>query len=189
MDKAMKILYFEYVLKGLLTWYDQIKGRSYDNDLSILKTLKLLFFVSAAKATTNSHSRLLEEVFDGFFAMPYGHVESEIYDYIRQQGGVLTYYIVDNKRTTRIPDAHVETLMGKLDNQAIVNEIDQSIDYLKKVNPSLILMSPFDLVNLSHAWYSWQYYYEEAQKSGTKSIKIPSEAIKTENKLFSLELF
>lgn len=195
MNTSDKILYFEYILKCLLDWNREariIQGPPIspeDNDLSILKSLKLLFFVSAARTTSQEHSTLLEDVFDKFYAMPYGHVESDIYDHIRSTKGKLNYFNIDSKKTVVNPDKNLEELLTNLANMNAKAEIDDSISYLKRINPALVLMSPFELVDLSHAWYSWQQYYEEAQKLASKSIEIPTQAIKSEDKIFSLGVF
>jgi len=191
MDRPLKILYFEYILHGLLQWYREEAGQNEHNDLSVLKSLKLLFFVAAAKAKSSAPSPLLDDVFDDFVAMPYGHVESEIYDHIREKNGVLTYYIIDSRKTSAKGLASVADVAFDKEvlNVGICEQIDESIKYLKYINPHLIMMAPFDLVNLSHAWYSWQRYYDSGLKYGMKSSKIPVEAIKSEDKLFRLQLF
>jgi uncharacterized phage-associated protein len=183
-----KILAFEYVVKELLCWYAEKKGNAnIKNDLSILKSLKLLFFVAASDAKPNKHNILLDEVFENFVAMPYGHVESDVYNTIRIKSGVLEYYKLTNQNTTCIANKNI----GELDliveeeiKQAIVNSISQ----LKLVNPNLILMSAFELVDLSHAWYSWQYNYKIANEINIKSSHINSDIIKSEDKIFTLQM-
>src|SRR6185295_7815705 len=80
-SKAAKLEYFEYTISKMIQWYCQENAMSTDtfsvvNDFSKLKVLKLHFFVCAI----NSSSNHMLEIFDSFYAMPYGHVESELYN-------------------------------------------------------------------------------------------------------------
>lgn len=183
-----KSLYFEYVIKKLLEWYSENGGNQASNDFSILKTLKLLFFVSASNGSKGKRSFLLDEVFNNFTAMPYGHVESDIYQNIRQSSGVLQFYTINNSKTVVNPEKNPE-LIANLIEIDIKNEIDSSINTLKQNNFRLVSMPPFDLVNLSHAWYSWQHFYSLAERSHSRSHNIPADYIKQEDKIFSLEAY
>jgi hypothetical protein len=53
-----------------------------------------------------------------------------------------------------------------------------------KITDHLITMKPFDLVELSHDWYSWQVTYNRAKKLGKNSEKIDLELIKIEQKIY-----
>lgn len=157
------------------------------NDFSILKSIKLLFFVSAAKAKRPYHSILIDDTFE-FVAMPYGHVESDIYDYIRQNNGKLNFYTLDNRRAILVDSIGINELNENID-PSLKEEIDLSIQYLKKQNPKLVLLSPFDLVDLSHAWYSWQHFFKDKDPGSRNSYAISPETIKKEDKIFSLQTF
>lgn len=184
---ARKLNSFEYILKSLLEWNLAVKGTE-TNDLSILKSLKMLFFVSAAKSSAQTESLLLDDVFNKFVAMPFGHVESDIYNEIKNRNGDLNYFIIDNNSTKRKPDTDIELLVTEID-QHVKAEIDGAVRFLKENYPLLILMPPFDLVNLSHLWFSWKSHYRRANEMGGKSRLIPSEDIKKEDKIFTLQLF
>jgi hypothetical protein len=71
-------------------------------------------------------------------------------------------------------------------NCDIKTKIDISIETLKQENSNLIKMSPFELVELSHTWYSWIFYFNKAKKNGSFSELIPTEIIKSEQKFFHL---
>ncbi|MEN2486338.1 hypothetical protein AAYQ05_00945 [Flavobacterium sp. B11] len=170
---------FEYLLYKLVEWYKSAYAISNDdNDISVLKALKLLFFVSAVNATKDSNDTLLDDVFQNFVAMPYGHVESEVYSIIKK--GDLQNIIINNYRT-EIRDFDPETVDAKLRQR-----IDDSVTKLKNTNFNLIKYSSFNLVDLSHSWYSWQYFYNKALKSFNKSFPIDKECIKSEEKIYSL---
>ena len=175
MNKDNKIQAFEYLLSKLVEWNDNVTTK--DNDISVLKALKLLFFVSAVGTTKSSEGTLLDDVFSNFAAMPYGHVESDIYSIIRSGG--LKGATVDNSKTT-ILESFNPALIASEDKI----RIDKSIEALKVINPNLITKSAFDLVELSHSWYSWKYYFARAKKNSTLREFIPSEIIKAEEKIY-----
>jgi uncharacterized phage-associated protein len=133
---------FEFIVHNLLTWYSSGGKPETDNDLSVLKVLKLLFFVSAVNANKDEHSILLEDIFSDYAAMPYGHVESRIYDYIKSNKGKLRYFSIDNHRTIRILDNDINNLREEI-GTSIQNEVEQSITALKERNFSLIYYSAF----------------------------------------------
>lgn len=187
MTSEEKILYFEYTINKLLEWYINLGHEESKNNFSVLKSLKLLFFVSAAKAELGKRSLLLEDVFTDFYALPYGHVESSVYDEIKITGGELKYFKITNVGLQRKAAVDGEAFI-ELDAD-IKSEIDTSIQYLESKNKYIVTMFPFDLVNLSHAWYSWQKYFKIAKESNVLRMKIPVESIKSENKIFSLYVF
>lgn len=173
-----KISAFEYLLFKLVEWHKEVTG-SDENDISVLKALKLLFFVSAVGTTKDSESTLMDDLFQNFVAMPYGHVESEIYDYIKN--GSLSNVIIDNS-TTIIKDSFD---INNIDKE-IRSRIDEALFKLKSINKDLIKYSSFDLVDLSHSWYSWQFNYREARNKGNKSQRIEVLDIMSEEKIYQL---
>lgn len=188
-NEERKILYFEYILKRLLQWYAEYNQKESPNDFSILKSLKLLFFVAASSSHMQARkSRLLNEIFNDFVAMPYGHVESNLYDILKRRKGDLNFFTITNKELTSKDQSNLGLALGGVD-QEILAEIDAAIAYLKKLNPRLVLLSPFDLVNLSHAWHSWKSYYNRALLNSSQSERIPVSIIESEDKVFNLEIF
>jgi uncharacterized phage-associated protein len=183
-----KQLYFEVILDRLLIWQSQSSGKDEsNNDLSILKVMKLLFFISAARTNSHKTNSLLDNPFNHFVAMPYGHVESDVYDLIKENKGKLDYFEIDNKNLTRLR-SFPEIASLRLDC-VIVDEIEESIGFLKNNYPSLILYTSRELVDLSHLWYSWQSNYNLALKSERFSKPIKAEEIKAELKIFNLYQF
>lgn len=180
MNTTLKIQAFEYLISKLLEWQSSQSNLEKNNDLSILKVLKLTFFVSAVGTKSDTQNSLLDGVFDNYVAMPYGHVESDIYSYIKNN--LLTHYQINNRETIQKKLYTPETL----DDLFIKIEIDNAVSLLKKINNNLIKMSSFDLVDLSHTWYSWQKYFSIAQEKGVNSINIPIQEIKSEDKIYQL---
>lgn len=179
MGKFNKEEAFEYLVYKLVEWFEQSTGKVDRNDLSTLKVLKLTFFVSAVGTTKKSKETLLDDVFDKFVAMPYGHVESDVYSGIKKK--VYLNINVDNK-CTKIK----ESFNPDLYDSNLKKKIGHAVDALKEVNPNLIKMSSFDLVDLSHSWYSWQKYYRQAKDMGRFSEEIPVQEIKNEHKIYQI---
>ncbi|KDN56707.1 type II toxin-antitoxin system antitoxin SocA domain-containing protein [Flavobacterium seoulense] len=179
MNKSEKIKAFEYLVFKLIIWNKELNNGNENNDISVLKALKLLFFVSAVGTTKNSEDTLLDNAFNNFVAMPYGHVESDIYFAIKKNH--LQFISIDNSKTS------VNSTFKESDlDFDLKHKIDKSVDTLKEINKNLIKMNAFDLVELSHSWYSWRYFFAKAQKNNTLSEAIPTEIIKAEEKNFFL---
>lgn len=183
-----KLLYFEYIISKLLGWYEESGKNKKENDLSILKALKLLFFVSAIRSKINP-SILIDDVFNSYFAMPYGHVEMDIYNEIKKNDGELSYFKLNNYNAIETKAFPISPEMEIPLNKIILQEIDKSIDELKKTNEKLITFSASTLVDISHQWYSWQYTFNIAKLKGKKIEKIEPNIIKQEDKIFNIYAF
>ena len=180
MDKQTKILTFEYLVTELLKWEGN-GNIKVDNDFSILKSLKLLFFVSAVGTDAKSENTLLDKVFDNFLAMTYGHVECEIYEEYKIKDGDFSSIKID-KYSTKIK---FENFNYNIPNE-IKSIVDNSIKLLKQSNENIVRYKTFDLVDLSHQYFSWTYFYNKARKRGEFKEEIPTEIIKNEYKYFYL---
>lgn len=177
MNQNEKIVLFEYFLKKLVDWfceYYQVDSANFNdhpqNDLSKLKVIKLHFFA----CSTNDDAL---KIFNDFRAMPYGHVESGVYNSL------------DSLEFVKLTNSKLE-IIDRQQLNAISHEkthvIDEAVINLRAQNMNLISLSPFDLVELSHKWFSWRYNFEQAKKTGAYSSPISSELIKQETKLYSL---
>ena len=95
MEKKLtnKIVAFEYILYKLNEWYKDNNGEK-ENDLSILKAMKLLFFVSGVDVEKN-----LLSTFDNFQAWQYGHVEADVYKEYSKVDGNLSCLKIDRNKT------------------------------------------------------------------------------------------
>lgn len=80
---SKKIEAFEYFCLKIYEAY----GNKSDNDLSPLKLQKLLFLTCAASIDKKETTEGLLSIFDNWYAMPYGHIEKDIYDYVRKNEG------------------------------------------------------------------------------------------------------
>ena len=174
----LKILEFEYLIYLLLSWYKELHPN--ENPIlsfSRLKSLKLLFLVSAVNASEGNEGLL--GIFDKFYAMQHGPVESDIYKAMTLDETIFFSYknrITDYKgKDARIFD-NIEFKTSKI--------IKESVDALKKINPKIVEYKPFDLVNITHKWNSWQVAFEMAQIFGKGSESMSIESIKKDTKYF-----
>ena len=174
-----KIAAFEYTTFRLLDWFDE-KRPMLENDFSPLKVMKLLFFVSAVDTRRTGTNYLITQVFDNFHAMPYGHVESDIYDFLKRENGDLPHLHFAKSKIDIWKDKSEFDV-----SQEIKDEIDKSVKSLKGKNRNLVFYDAFDLVELSHDWYSWRKTFDEARSVGLYGKKIPLEYILMEDKVFS----
>ncbi|WP_275315327.1 type II toxin-antitoxin system antitoxin SocA domain-containing protein [Tenacibaculum bernardetii] len=171
---------FKNIFSLLKEWYKEELNYSEDdfnlhNDFSILKLIKLQFFVAAINSKEN------DSILSGydFFAMPYGPVETDTYKKIKSSG--IEGLNIDRYSTKILSNfSFVESHLHE--------EIINSIGILKKNEPKLIIADASDLVELSHKWNSWKRNYSLARIKGNFSARIPNEEIVNDNKTLSLDL-
>lgn len=179
-----KLLAFEYVLYQLTNWYmtkndiSNYEDFNSNNNLNKLKVIKLHFFVTAI----NSQNNNLLSLFNKFYAMPYGHVESDIYNDLNK----LELFTIDSKQLYIKNPENLELNCFSSLNQKHLNEINESIDMLKLKNPNIINYNALDLVEISHTWFSWISMFSFARKNNRNSELIPNKLILEESKNFEL---
>jgi uncharacterized phage-associated protein len=191
-SREEKFIAFEYFLLKLLQWSESQNSNGSINDLSILKALKLLFLVSAADTLAHKNNSLLTDVFNNVHAMPLGHVESDIYNYIRTNNGNLKYFKIDSKQTYRkegFEDLYISQEITRIIGKQITSRIDEALLTMNQVNPNIINYSASELVELSHLWYSWRKGFEEAKKLSKASLMLNIDDIVKEDKIFNFKSF
>ncbi|MGL5705095.1 MAG: type II toxin-antitoxin system antitoxin SocA domain-containing protein [Tannerellaceae bacterium] len=146
--------------------------------LSKLKLLKLLFFAVVIDAHKTKGSKLLDTVFNNFYAMPYGPVESDVYNHLCE----LNNYTFTNQSMSFSGDIDVFYYDDLCPN--LLMQIDQSIRLMIEENNNILDMSAFDLVELSHKAVSWQIVFSEAKRKRIYSLCIPNEIIKSTTTYF-----
>lgn len=177
-----KVLAFEYMLSELFEWYSEIQTKNNSisdiTSFSRLKSLKLLF-LTAAVGTSEDNEGLLD-IFNNFYAMQHGPVESDIY------GAILagnTHVFDFSGRDTKMNDEK-KKLFNNIDS-SIKQRIDSAIALLKEQNKNIVTYPPFDLVEITHKWNSWKIAIEVAQILGKGSEMMNIENIKSDVKYFS----
>ncbi|MPM15352.1 hypothetical protein SDC9_61721 [bioreactor metagenome] len=140
-----------------------------ENDFGKVKVFKLLFFTVAATSSPNEMGLL--DVFDKFYAMPYGPVESDIMN------------ALDNELVNEIQFSR-DSITCDLSDANEFDSISKAVGDLLVINPGLLHYKPFDLVEISHKWNCWKQNYYEAVKNGISSKFIPRELIMSDIKFF-----
>lgn len=181
MDSSQKIAVFDYVVHQITVWYSEATNSDWqnNNDLSKLKITKLLFFITAVTASNEDEGLL--SIFDNFSALPYGPVESDVYNDIAKSN----VYKITNGKLTFKENVKLYTPQ-ELVTDEISKDIDNAITNLKSINSNLIKDSAFNLVDLSHQWQSWQTMFSLAKRNGKLSMPIPKSMIMTEPKIFKM---
>ena len=142
--------------------------------LSKLLVLKLLFLIAAPKK--NDGPDLLD-IFNNFHALPYGPVESDIYNAILHNK-IPSYFIKD--RSVEVREKKVYD-----DKDSMCIEIKNALDDLRNINPSIISLNSFELVEITHKWDSWYKSMKFAEFMGRSSAKMLTESIRSDsNKCF-----
>ena len=155
-ENLTKIAAFEYVLYKLNEWYKE-NNPTQENDLSILKAMKLLFFVSGVDIANN-----LFGTFNRFQAWQYGHVEADLYSKYSQLNGKFKHLEISREKTNL-----TEAIKNISLSDDLKSKIDKDIEELKKRNNELINYKASRLVNLSHAHYSWDIYHNRLNQPYT----------------------
>lgn len=165
-----KILFFEYFIDSL----SQRNNNSFKG-FTTLKLIKLLFLTVGVSSTEKD--RGLTTVFNNFVAMPYGPVESDIYDTIRTDR--LSKYNITSSQCA-IKNNNANTTLDEDSKQII----DNAIKLLFERNPEILSCQPFELVDITHKWSCWKICYDVALANGKHSISIPSRMIQNSIKYY-----
>lgn len=176
MDIVSKKRAFEYLLTQMLHWGDNLFPVVSRSSFTRLKALKLLFFAAAVK---NESGEDLLDIFDNFYALPNGPVESDIYNSITSDN--LTYYTFRNFSFSAIcpySDKDVD--------QSIKERIDVAIVCLRQKNNHLVRYSAEELVSLSHIWMVWKNSIQIARAFGKGSYRMTTNKIRSNNQFFVL---
>lgn len=176
MEDNIKILAFEYLLTQLIEWGAEKKPAVPKSSFTRLKALKLLFFTAAVK---NEEGGDLLDVFDNFYALPNGPVESDVYNSITSDQ--LAYYTF---KDFSLGTKRQFSDSGLCDD--IKARINLAIEVLKKKNGNLVSYRAEDLVALSHSWMSWQHSILIAKVLGKGSYRMDINKIRTNNQIFSI---
>lgn len=156
---------FEYIVYRLEEWKKEI-GSDKVPVFTKLRLQKILFLVCAWNASIEKPKLL--KVFNHFYALPYGPVEMDIYEamkernsfkYIFFEGNECRYASLDNSMFENLPKD-----MKCFVDEAIKNFISNKRNYLT--------MPVFDLVNITHKWTSWKISMEIANFLGGKREKM-----------------
>lgn len=163
-----KVYAFDYMLTLFDQWISsESNGEKCLAGMTRLSALKLLFLASANK--TDSGNDLLD-TFNEFYAMPYGPVESDIYNAIRDDK-LPSYKVLD---TSIKKKNHAEL---KYDIKEY-SSVKTAVEKLKDRNNELISYRASKLVDITHKWESWKNAFDFAQFMGINSYKMTVKSIR-----------
>lgn len=170
-----KVLAFEFLLSRLLSWKSELV-RVPINQVRFSKTqaLKLLFLASSMKSK-DGHDLL--DVFDNFYAMQFGPVESDIYNAISNRS--LSYISLDEDSLL-----YVNSLSVAECEEGLRLRIVESIDLLRSANPRIVLEQATSLVGITHKWRCWKQAYLTAQLLERGSYFMTTKSIRESNSIF-----
>lgn len=175
---------FSYMVTLLLEWYKEKNHKDSIQEcysaFSKLSLLKLLFLASAIKTNDKEENCDLLDIFSNFKALPYGPVESDIYNAIIENK--IPIFTIGDRA---IWENKIE--QNPID-QDLKDRIESSIKALKAKNSDLINTEAFQLVDITHKWKSWSEAYSFAEFIGQKSIDMsPSEIRNDPHKYFGID--
>ena len=175
-----KIKAFEYIISLLVDWLMELTDVDEETALkefNKLKLFKLHFFVSAINTGPNHGNNDLLNTFNAFWALPYGPVESDIYDNLP----LLQIFSISNQGISK-KNNDTNQYFTSLD--AFRNTIGNAVSAPRRENNEIVTYSAFELVELSHQWPVWSVLYDQALKQGRKSIPMPTPLIRASSKKF-----
>lgn len=175
--KLRKLRLFEYFVIKLAEWKNEITPNS-NTRFTKLQLHKLLFL--SAASNDNGEKHLMFDIFDNFYALQYGPVEMDIY---RAMSDVGQFSILEfNNRDCIIKKGDYTINEINKDDKEV---IDSAIRSLREKNQNYVIMSGFQLVNITHGWTVWQVSMELANLLGNKMERMSiSDIINSKTKTF-----
>lgn len=174
-----KIEAFDYMLHLFEEWRDNhetIKGKPFPK----LTAMKLLFLAAAPKKDRGDD---LLDIFDNFYAMPYGPVESDVYNAMCKDK--LPSFSV--KYRSIEPREGAEPYNAKRYNCKLYHRVRNAVNDLREKNEKLVLLNAFELVEITHRWSSWNRAMDFAEFMKQLSAKMSIDSIRDSSKIFDLK--
>lgn len=167
-----KNLLFEYLVFRLDEWKKKIEstGKSVPA-FTKLRLQKILFLVCAWN-TTNADRKLLN-VFNSFYALPYGPVEMDIYEAMKSNRTFQYISFNGNKCVY----SKLEKSLFEGDDSKGTKWIDEAINFFIQDRRRYLYMPVFDLVELTHRWSAWKISMDIAFFLGNKKEEMSVESI------------
>lgn len=142
--------------------------------------MKLLFLAAAPKEQGGSD---LLDIFDNFYAMPYGPVEIDIQKAMCEDK--LPSFSV--KYRSIEPREGSESYNAKRYNDKFYHRVRNAVNDLRKENEKLVLLNAFELIEITHRWSSWNRAMDFAEFMKQLSAKMSIDSIRDSSKIFDLK--
>lgn len=172
-----KFLAYEYAVRCFLQWKAELNNSRLENvRLSKTQTLKLLFLVAAIP---NAEGKDLLDVFNRFYAMQFGPVESDILNGISDG----EFCFLARNDSLLSASSLGDEAFSSLD-EGVKQRIDQSIACLRANNQGLVRYPATKLVDITHKWWCWKQTFHVARLLNRGSLLMRVESIRMSNKVF-----
>ena len=167
-----KNLVFEYLVFRLNEWKLKLEKEKIKVPVfTKLRLQKILFLICAWKA--ESTNRKLLKIFNQFYALPYGPVEMDIYEAMKNR----IYFQYINFDGNEWIYNNLEESMFVAVSEECRNLIDEAVDDFSKDHRQYLTMPVFDLVDITHRWSAWKITMDIATFFGNKKEKMSVECI------------
>ena len=182
MKKAQAFEYLLYKMIAVAASSSQCDRDAIVGGFTRLKALKLLFFASTVGLLKNindsTHKNDLLDIFNNFYAMQHGPVESDIYRCMSEDS---FKHFDFSQRATRLKTSwnEMSTAFQISCDSGLLKRIDDSVDCLVEKNPNIFTYEASRLVNISHKWIVWRRAYAFAELIGKRSEKMNMNDITT----------
>ncbi len=163
-----KKLLFEYFVFKLENY--KATRRETMPPLTKLRLQKLLFLLSTVGLADNRCELL--DVFDSFYALPYGPVELTIYEAMKANNFLQIGFNGNNCDVHKLKESNFNSLKA-----ADKDLIDASFASLMDKRDDYLTMPVFELVEITHQWTVWQVAMSVAELAGGRSEPMSKQEI------------
>lgn len=165
-SQTIKNNLFEYLVFLLEKWKNESLTTG---SFTKLRLQKILFFAVAINATEDNHPLL--DVFNRFYAMPYGPVELDIYESMKKNE---FDYIKFNGIECQ---PNFQNFDISSFNSEYKQDIDKAVQSLKKVGFNYLSAPVYNLVEITHKWSAWRIAMDISKISGSLQERMTTEDI------------
>lgn len=163
-----KKLLFEYLVFLLEQWKQEKYPQSMET-FTKLKLQKILFLVASVNAEKDNHPLL--DVFDNFYALPYGPVEIDIYNAMCNND-FKTIRFEGNDCKQNLEENNFIDL-----DENLKKAMRDAVQAIKDKGANYLVTDAFELVEITHKWTSWQIAMQMAEMFGSKREYMSTEDI------------
>jgi uncharacterized phage-associated protein len=160
---------FEYFVFLLVRWAKELRPTN-DVVLSKLRLQKILFFAATINSQKENHPLL--DIYDKFYALPYGPVEVDIYDAMNANSFSTISFNGNYCSFNNLTDRDFNDISNDLKQM-----MESAILSLKGVGFDYLFSPVFDLVDITHKWTVWEVSMRFAEIMGRHREEMTAESI------------
>lgn len=166
-----KNLIFEYLVFRLNEWKLKLENENVKVPAFTKLRLQKILFLVCSWQVTNTNMKLLS-VFDNFYALPYGPVEMDIYEAMKND----SFQHICFEGNICICDSLMSTMFAGVSDEHKLY-VDETIKHFMDSHLKYLSMPVFDLVELTHRWSAWKITMDIATFFGKKIEKMSVKSI------------